>query len=171
VVDLADGGIDLAVRICQQVSESLIALPLAKIRLNLCASPAYLAKHGTPTTPDELKEHRCFYYLNHKEGQVWTLKKDGREYRIPISGTIRSNSGLMLRTAALAGCGIIREPYFSIGHDLRRGDLQAILGDYELETRSVYAVYPQAGRYSPKIRALVDYLKNTFDDPAVAALL
>lgn len=171
VVDLADGGIDLAVRICAQVSETLVALPLAKVRLNLCASPAYLAKHGTPATPEELKVHRCFYYLNHKEGQVWTLKKDGREYRIPISGTLRSNSGLMLRTAALAGCGIIREPYFSIGDDLRSGALQAVLNEYELEARRVYAVYPQAGRYSPRLRALVDYLKHIFDDPAVAELL
>ena len=171
VVDLAEGGIDLAVRICQQVPEVLIALPLAKIRFNLCASRSYLRQFGTPTTPDELKNHRCLYYLNHKEGQVWTLKKDLHEYRVPISGTIRTNSGLMLRAAALAGCGIIREPYFSIGHDLRSGDLQAVLSDYELEARTVFAVYPQSGRYSPKIRAFVDYLKNTFDDPAVAELL
>ncbi|HET6719625.1 MAG TPA: LysR family transcriptional regulator [Rhodocyclaceae bacterium] len=171
VVDLAAEGIDLAVRICQQVSDQLVALPLARIRFKLGASPAYLRQYGTPKTPDELKSHRCLYYLNHREGQAWTLKKDGREFRVPISGTLRTNSGAMLRTAALAGCGIIREPYFSIGHDLRAGDLQAVLDDYELETRSVYAVYPQAGRYSPKIRAFIDYLKQTFDDPSVAGLL
>ena len=94
------------------------------------------------------------------------------QYQREVAGQrVADANGAMLRTAALAGCGIIREPYFSIGHDLRAGDLQTVLDDYELETRSVYAVYPQAGRYSPRIRAFIDYLKHTFDDPSVATLL
>lgn len=170
-VDLAEDGIDVAVRICQQVPEMLVARPLARIRRVLCASPDYLARHGSPVTPDDLRNHRCLYYLNLAERQHWVFQKDGQEIRVPISGALRANSGEMLRIAAVAGGGIIMEPYFIVGEDLRAGRLVPLLPAYQLETRSVFAVFQHAGRYSAKTRTFVDYLCRTFEDPAVAALL
>lgn len=170
-VDLAEDGIDVAVRICPLVPEMLVARPLAGIRRVLCASPGYLAAHGTPTLPDQLKQHRCLYYLNHAARQHWVLTKAGRDYRVPVTGTMRANSGEMLRIAAVAGCGVILEPYFIVGEDLRAGRLVPLLPDYSVEPRTAYAIYQHAGRYSAKTRAFVDYLARVFAEPAVAALL
>lgn len=158
VVDLAGERVDLAIRICTAVHSGLIARPLTEIRKVLCASPAYLARHGTPTCPEDLRRHQCLLYTQTTEGDAWVLTRGGETLTLPLRGHLRTNNSEMLCQAAIDGHGILLEPSFICGNALRSGALQRILPDYEAVPRHVYAVFSGSSRQSGKIRAFVDYL-------------
>jgi DNA-binding transcriptional LysR family regulator len=164
IVDLAQDGIDLAVRITRNIPGMYVARRLAVIRVALCASPAYLARAGTPRTPDDLVRHNCIAYSNLASGNFWTLRKSGREHVVPVQGTCRSNNGDMNRVVALAGQGIICEPTFIVGDDLRAGRLVRLLPDYETIPNTAQAVFLPSGRNSARIRALLDFLVTVFEE-------
>lgn len=163
IVDLAQEGIDLAVRITRSISGMYVARRLAVIHTALCASPAYLERAGVPRNPDELSRHDCVCYSNLATGNSWILHKAGREFVVPVNGSFRSNNGDMNRIAALAGQGIICEPTFIVGDDLRAGRLVRLLPDYETLPSAAHAVFLPAGRNSARIRALLDFLATIFE--------
>ncbi|MCK9983698.1 MAG: hypothetical protein AzoDbin1_00170 [Azoarcus sp.] len=164
IVDLAQEGVDLAVRITRNVSGMYVARRLAVIRTALCASPEYLARAGVPEKPDELVRHSCLLYTNLASGNGWTLRRGEQEFVVPVNGTFRSNNGDMNRIAALAGRGIICEPTFIVGDDLRAGRLVRVLPDYETIPNLAHAVFLPAGRNTARIRALLDFLVALFED-------
>jgi DNA-binding transcriptional LysR family regulator len=108
LVDLAEEGWDLAIRIGRLRDSSMVARKLAPNRLVVCAAPSYLAKHGTPRTVADLAAHNCLGYTLTQQGSAaeWPFGVDG-EIRIQISGTLRANNGDALRAATLAGLGVI----------------------------------------------------------------
>lgn len=162
VVDLIDEGYDLAVRIGRLRDSSLIAKRLAPSRQVICASPAYLEKHGTPTRPEDLTNHNCLIYTNVPTAEQWQFR-DGTETRsVRVSGTLRANNGDLLRAAAIAGLGIVILPTFLCGDALSSGQLQCILLDHTTQEGNVYALYPQNRHLSPKVRAFVDFLAERF---------
>lgn len=163
IVDLAQDGIDVAVRISSSVSGMYVAKHLAIIRTALCASPDYLARAGMPRHPDDLARHNCLCYSNLATGNVWALHKSGEKFTVPVHGCLRSNNGDMNRLAALAGKGIICEPTFIVGDDLRAGRLVHILPEYASNTTAAQAVFLPAGRNSVRIRALLNYLSTIFE--------
>lgn len=166
IVDLAQDGIDLAVRICREVNSMYVARRLAPVHVVLCASPDYLARHGVPRHPDDLCHHNCLCYANLPTGNLWLLHKDGEDFSVAIHGTLRSNNGEMNRLAALAGRGLIREPTFIIGDDLRAGRLVRVLSEYMSPPVAAHAVYLPAGRSSARIRAVIDFLVGIFGEHA-----
>ncbi len=161
-VDLIDEGYDLAVRIGRLRDSSLIARRLAPARIALCASPAYLQKHGVPEAPDDLARHSCLIYTNVPTPDVWQFTVDGETRNVRISGPIRSNNGDLLREAALSGVGFIMSPTFLCGQALTRGELVSILHRHIPTELSVNAVYPQNRHLSPKVRVFVDFLVQRF---------
>lgn len=163
IVDLAQDGIDVAVRISSSVSGMYIAKRLAVIRTALCASPDYLARAGVPRHPDDLAKHNCLCYSNLATGNVWALHKSGEKFAVPVHGSLRSNNGDMNRLAALAGKGIICEPTFIVGNDLRAGRLVQVLPEYASNTTAAHAVFLPASRNSIRIRALLNHLSNIFE--------
>lgn len=165
-VDLVEEGIDVALRITQQItSPNLIARSLAPVRLVLCAAPAYLAKHGQPTTPEELRQHDCLIYAYASSGDTWNLYRDGERHAVPVRGSFRANNGDMLRLAALAGRGIVMQPTFLVGDDLRTGSLVPVLADYTPAQPTAYAVYLGGARRLARVKAFVEYISG-----AVAAM-
>lgn len=162
VVDLVEDGYDLAVRIGPLLDSSLVARPLAPQALHVCAAPAYLARHGMPQHPEALRQHRCLHYRYASGGGDWTFDKDGRTTVVRIAPAMRANNGDVLRTAALAGQGIILQPEFLVGDDLRAGRLQAVLADYSRPPITMMAVYPQRRLLSPKVRTFVEHLEAQF---------
>ncbi|MEN6585089.1 MAG: LysR substrate-binding domain-containing protein [Sulfuricella sp.] len=161
-VDLIEDGVDVAIRISGKLQTTLIAKRLTRIRMAICASPAYLEKMGTPQTPEELREHRCLTYDYATPGDSWHVLENGVEIAVPIRSYFRTNSGDMTRLAALAGQGIVLQPTFLIGDDLRSGALVRILADYDLPEYAAYAVYLGGAGRSARVGAFVDYFSAVF---------
>ena len=165
VVDLVEDGYDVAVRIGPLQDSSLVARPLAPQRLLVCASPDYLRRHGTPATPEDLKLHRCLHYAYASTGNEWHFEKDGQVRLLRVNAALRANNGDVLRTAALAGHGVILQPEFLVGEDVRAGRLTEILTDYTNTSIAMYAVYPHRRFLSPKVRSFVEHLEARFAAP------
>ncbi|MBK3774221.1 LysR family transcriptional regulator [Azospirillum brasilense] len=161
-VDLIDEGYDLAVRIGRLRDSSLIAKRLAPNRQVVCASPAYLEKHGKPQTPDELTNHNCLIYTNIPTAEQWQFRVNDAMRSVRVSGSLRTNNGDLLRESAIAGVGIIVLPTFLCGEALSKGQLQCLLLDYYMAESNVFAVYPQNRHLSPKVRVFVDFLAERF---------
>lgn len=168
VVDLVEDGFDVAVRIGPLLDSSLVARPLAPQQLLVCAAPSYLARHGTPRTPEELKQHRCLHYAYASTGNEWHFEKDGATHLVRVNAALRANNGDVLRTASLAGHGIILQPEFLVGDDVRAGRLVALLPDYAHTPISMYAIYPHRRFLSPKVRSFVEHLEDRFGAPPAA---
>lgn len=168
VVDMLEDGIDVALRIAHDLAPSLIARRLAPIRVIPCAAPAYLAAHGMPASPDELRRHECLSYNHAPGGDTWTFFRDGGETAVRIKPVFRSNHGDMILKMSLAGRGIALQPDFIIHDALRAGRLVRILPDYTLLERQLYAVYPGSSRRSGKIKVFVDYLAEKLATLAAA---
>ncbi|MGC2856822.1 LysR family transcriptional regulator [Novispirillum sp. DQ9] len=162
-VDLVEEGFDVAVRIGRLADSSLIARRLAPVRRLVVASPAYVAAHGAPETPEDLRHHACLHYTYLLRGDVWSLTgTDGRTVDVRVAGRLRANNGDVLRSALLAGLGIAYTPSFIVGRDVAEGRLVRLLPGWEDISAAVYAVHPHARLVPPKVRAFVDYLAQRF---------
>lgn len=162
-VDIVQEGFDLAIRIGQLADSSLRARRIAPVRRVLAASPAYLARAGTPATPDDLTSHACIRYAI--SGDTWELEREGAPgtaARIRTAGPLRVNNGDMIREAALEGLGIVNLPTFIIGEDMAKGRLVRVLPDWCASTIALHAVYPPGRALSAKVRLLIDHLAQSF---------
>jgi len=164
VVDIVDEGYDMAIRISRSGSASNVARKLATSRNLLCASPEYLRQRGTPTRPQELLEHDCIGYSYAASADEWQiLDADGHPHAVKVRCVMHTNNGDTARAAALGGLGIIWQPSFLVGADLRAGRLQRVLPDYHLPDIDVLAVYPSRRHLSAKVRVMIDFLVAAFD--------
>jgi DNA-binding transcriptional LysR family regulator len=161
-VDLVEEGFDLALRIAPMGDSTLVARQLAEIKIIVCAAPSYLAEHGTPQHPDDLKQHSCLNYTYSSSGNVWDFVKDGQTHLVSVEGSFRANNGDVIRTAALAGHGLIMQPDFIIGADLAAGRLVPVLPEYNVPSIGLYAVYPHRRFLSAKVRSFVEHLEQRF---------
>jgi DNA-binding transcriptional LysR family regulator len=164
VVDLVEEGWDVAVRIGRIQDQTMIARKLARCRILIAGSPAYLAERGTPRTVADLAAHNCLAYtLSSALGpRRWLFGSDGT-ISVPIQGNLQASNGDALVVAALAGQGLIYEPTFLVGDDLRAGRLVALALDHPpIELPGVFAVYPSNRRPPAKVRAFVDFLVRRF---------
>jgi DNA-binding transcriptional LysR family regulator len=164
VVDLVEEGWDVAVRIGRIQDQTMIARKLARCRILIAGSPAYLAERGTPRTVADLAAHNCLAYtLSSALGpRRWLFGSDGT-ISVSIQGNLQASNGDALVVAALAGQGLIYEPTFLVGDDLRAGRLVALALDHPpIELPGVFAVYPSNRRPPAKVRAFVDFLVRRF---------
>jgi len=170
-VDIVDEGIDLAVRIGNIGSQALIGRRIGTMALVVCASPAYLARHGTPATPEELVRHACLTYEYSPVPNVWRFDDaQGVEHSVKIAGPAHSNNGRMLVGLAVAGLGVACEPDFIVAPEIRSGRLVLLLPAYRQPSSDIYAVYPSRRHLSAKVRAFVDFLAERFAGNAEWAL-
>lgn len=164
-VNLVEERIDLAVRITNSLDDQFVARRLAVCRSVLCASPAYLRRHGRPSTPADLKAHDCITHTFGNRGE-YRLRRDGQVATVAVSGSMRSNETAVLRTAALAGAGIAMLPTYYVLDDLARGALVRLLPDHEPEPLGIHAVYLSRQHQPQALRLLVDHLARTFQGDA-----
>ena len=160
-VNLVEERIDLAVRISRQLDDALVARRLAVCRSVLCASPAYLAAHGSPQVPDELRAHRCIThaYVGRSE---FRLQRDGQTVSVPVGGALLSNETVVTRQAALAGAGIALLPTYLVSGDLAQARLLRVLPEYEPETLGIHAVYLSRQHQPQLLRVMIDFLAERF---------
>ena len=163
-IDLIEEGVDVAIRITRTPDESLAARLLARVRLVVCASPTYLARHGTPTRVAQLAEHEVVAYTYAPTGDVWHFDTPDGPQEVNTHTRLRVNNGDTGRAAALAHQGIIRMPYFVVADDLARGSLVPLLTDTTTAEVGVFAVYPARRQMSARVRALVEFLAEAFAD-------
>jgi len=163
VVDLVEEGFDLAIRIGAPGADNLVARKLGETRLVPCASPQYLASHGTPRTPEELAGHNCFTYEYVSPRHVWRFRdRAGAEHAVRVSGRLHSNNGDLLAEVAAHGTGIVFEPAFIVGHEVRAGRLVPLLQEFVPPPVPIYALYPSRKHLSAKVRRFVEFLSERF---------
>jgi DNA-binding transcriptional LysR family regulator len=169
IVDLVEEGYDLAVRITNLPSSQLVSRQLASSRMVLCASPEYIARHGAPAHPDDLTAHRVISYSYWSTRDEWSFSGPDGEVRVRTQPRIHANNGDTCRAAALDHQGIILQPDFLVGDDLRQGTLVELLPDYASLTIGIHAVYPSRKYLPIKTRRMVDFLVTAFATPSWAA--
>jgi DNA-binding transcriptional LysR family regulator len=160
VVDLVEEGFDLAVRIARLPNSSLVSRKLASTRMVLCASPGYLKRHGKPKHPSELTEHAVLSYTLLATGDQWDFDGPQGKVSVTVTPVMRSNSGDTCIAAARKNKGVIFQPSFMVGADLRSGALVELMPKYRSLEFGIYAVYPTRQHVSPKVRAMIDFLSN-----------
>ncbi|MYM67269.1 LysR family transcriptional regulator [Pseudoduganella sp. FT55W] len=159
VVDIVEEGYDMAVRISRAGSAANVARKLATSRNVLCASPDYIQQHGMPLTPADLLQHACIGYSYAATADEWQmLDASGQPHAVKVNYTMRTNNGDTAVAAALGGLGVIWQPTFLVGADLRAGRLQRVLPDYHMPDMDVLAVYPSRRHLSAKVRVMIDFL-------------
>ena len=163
IVDLVEEGFDLAIRIGAPGTENIVARKVGETRLLPCAAPSYLAAHGAPQVPEDLARHNCFTYEYVAPRNVWRFRDaHGAERPVRVSGNLHSNNGDLLAEAAARGAGVVFEPAFIAGPDVRAGRLVPLLQDFEPPATPIYAVYPSRKHLSAKVRIFVDFLVERF---------
>jgi len=161
-VDLIEEGYDLAVRMSLELPPAYVARHLCVIRVVVCASPEYLQKHGTPGTPADLVTHSCLTVVSGGFENRWSFDGADGPQVVQVHGNYRSDSGDLLRSAALAGQGIVYLPTFIVGEELARGELVPILRDWRLPQLDAKVVYPSRRFVSAKVRAFTEFLQREF---------
>jgi len=165
VVDLVEEGYDLAIRISRVPANAYAARKLATSQNIVCAAPAYLRKHGKPKTPADLLAHACIGYRYSATADEWNfLDRQGRAHAVKVPCVMHTNNGDTARAAALGGAGIIWQPKFLIGDDLRTGRLVGLLPDYRMPDIDILALYPSRRHLSAKVRVMIDFLADAFKD-------
>src|SRR5256714_3531270 len=163
VVDLVEEGLDLAIRIGAPVADNLVARKLGETRMVPCASPGYLAKHAAPKTPEDLAHHNCFTYEYVSPRHVWRFRdRSGAERAVRVAGRLHSNNGDLLAEVAARGTGIVFEPAFIVGPEVRAGRLVPLLQDFVPPPVPIYALYPSRKHLSAKVRRFVEFLIERF---------
>ena len=166
IVDMLDEGIDVAVRVAQQMDSRLVVRRLAANRRVICAAPAYLDRHGVPETPADLRDHVCLGITAHGGLNIWEFDGPNRRRTMRIRSRIEADSTEALRGLAIAGVGIIRMSEILVGPDIREGRLTALLTGYNHpEGAPISVVYPSRRLLSPSVRAFVDFLVEQFATP------
>lgn len=164
LVDLADEGWDLAIRIGNLSNSSLIARRIAPCRIILCAAPSYIKARGKPRTVSSLADHNCLGYTLSQRQPVdrWAFGPRG-EVSVQVAGNLRANNGDALLAAAIAGQGVIHQPSFIVADDLRAGRLVALnLDQPAIDLAGIYAVYLPDRYPAAKVRALIDFIASRF---------
>jgi DNA-binding transcriptional LysR family regulator len=169
VVDLVEEGFDLAVRIApagQLASSTLVARRIATDRMLLCASPGYLRGAPPLDAPADLLGHAVMAYAWWSGGDTWPFTApDGTPAEVTVRPRLRTNSGDTCRAAALADQGVIWQPAFLVGPDVRAGRLVALLSGWHSPELEIFAIYPSRAHLSGKVRAMVDFLAAAFEQP------
>jgi DNA-binding transcriptional LysR family regulator len=162
-VNLVEARIDLALRITNQLDPNLIARQLAVCRSVVCATPAYLARHGTPQRPEDLAQHNCLSYAYFGRS-IWEFSRAGEPHAVAVSGNLSANESMVLLEAVLADIGISLQPRYSVGAYLRSGALVQLLPDYEPQQLGIHALYGTRRQMPPALRALLDFLIQRLAD-------
>lgn len=162
LVDLSYEAVDAVIHIGHVSDERFVTHRLCNLSFAAFASPAYLALHGTPTSPNELDQHQCLAYLLPISGEhrEWQFVKDGQNFSKSVSGALNINNAESLLEAAIAGAGIVMVSDFIAGDALRSGTLIRILSDYVVAGPEVSVVYLPRGTLAAKVRVFIEFLNE-----------
>ncbi|MDP9836173.1 DNA-binding transcriptional LysR family regulator [Neorhizobium huautlense] len=161
--DIVAEGYDAGVRLGEVIAQDMIAVPVSGDQRQLAvASPAYLARFGTPTHPRELADHRCIGWRvgPHIAPYRWEFEEDGKEFAVAVADTITTTDMALMVSLAVSGAGISFGMEDSFREPMSRGELVPVLEEFCPWFPGFYLYYPSRKNMAPKLRALVDYLRK-----------
>lgn len=158
-IDLIDAGFDLAIRFGELPDNRINARRIMSNRRFMCASPAYLEKHGAPATLNDLANHRCIVHRQNDDAYgVWRFLLDGRTEIVKVHGALSSNDGDIVLGWALDGQGIVIRSEWDLAKYLESGRLRRVLPDFALPSADLYVYYPSKQNLPARIRAFINFL-------------
>ncbi|WP_288386143.1 LysR family transcriptional regulator [uncultured Acinetobacter sp.] len=160
-VDFIDDGVDLAIRITDHPPGGLMGRRLIEINHLLCATPQYLAEHGTPGQPQDLKQHSCIYLGEQPSDSKWKFQQGSKTITVQVSGRYSANHTGIRLDAALKHIGIASLPYFVARHALQDGRLIQVLPDWYFKTYysgDAWLLYPPTRHLPPKLSVFIQFL-------------
>jgi DNA-binding transcriptional LysR family regulator len=162
-VDLVEEGFDVGIMVARHMrSASIVTRRLTTGYMTVCATPAYLQQHGTPTRPEDLLKHPCLSRPAEQGGDEKVFTGPQGEVRVRPTNAIAANNTEMLRQFALLGMGVAILPSYLIGRDLASGRLVPLLGDYRLPQIEITIAYPSRLHLPAKVRTFIDHLVAHF---------
>ncbi len=156
VVNLVDEGLDVGIRIGALPDSSLRAIRVGQVRRVVCASPAYLDKHGAPATPADLARHPVIAATSVSAGSEWTFAKGKERIGVRLSPRILVNTNDGALEAAKSGCGLTRLISYQVASELAAGTLRTVLTDFEDASLPVHVIHREGRHGSAKVRSFVD---------------
>ncbi|MES2972481.1 MAG: LysR family transcriptional regulator [Pseudomonadota bacterium] len=161
---LTEDAFDVCVRFGEPPEARIIARKLAPNRRLLCATPAYLAKHGTPKAPADLARHTCICIRQGDDAYgVWRLSSGRQSEAVKVRGALSTSDGEIAVNWALEGHGILMRAEWDIARYLRSGRLVRVLENWQTPPADIYAVYPQRHQTSARVGAFVQFLCKEFE--------
>lgn len=157
-VNLVEEGFDLVLRAGQLEDSTLISRKLSTVRLKLVASPGYLKSNGWPSSPGDLRNHRCIIDTIPSYGDRWPIGDGASARHLQGHRTLRVNSGEIARDMAIAGLGITLLPDFIVEEAVRESRLATLMDEIIPYEAGIFAVYPQSQYVSTNVRNLIDFL-------------
>jgi DNA-binding transcriptional LysR family regulator len=161
-VDLIGEGFDAALRIARLPDSSLIARRLCAMPRHTVAAPSYLKRHGRPTHPMHLAQHKCFSYA-YLSTNIWHFTNAaGEQASVRPAGPLRANNGEAVMPALIAGLGIADLPDFIVGEAIASGEVEVILKGWRQPEAAVHLVTPPGGPRPARVEVLADFLIRHF---------
>lgn len=163
-VDLIQEGVDCVVRGGALHDESLVARKIAELENITCAAPDYLARHGRPTTHEDLDDHVFVNYFSGQTGKMFSndFEKGGTKRMVKGKHMVAVNDSEAYIAGGLAGLGLIQMPRFAIQHYLDAGQLAPVMAQYSAGLTPIYVLYPPNRHLSAKVRAFSDWVATLF---------
>lgn len=159
VVDLYLERADVAIRVGRMPDSNLTARKLGETRRRIVASPSYLARHGVPSTPEQLSSHNCLGFNFRRANPVWPIREGGRIVERTVKGSLLANNAETLRRMALAGVGIARVADYHLREHIARGELVELLADSALAASDeVHLVFRGSQLLPARVRAFIDFV-------------
>lgn len=162
ILDVVAGGYDVMLRIGRLKDSTLVARKLASERLVIVGSPEYLARHGEPTTPEQLVDHECLHYSLIPRADEWRFRRGGRPIPLHTRGRFTSASGRTLVDAALAGVGLLVIPSSGVEEEVRTGRLKLVLEGARRAELGIYALTAHRTHAPSRVTAFLQLLTARF---------
>lgn len=156
VVNLLDEGLDVGIRIGRLPDSSLRAIRVGQVRRVVCASPAYLKKHGVPRTPADLAGHQIISATAVTAGTEWTFARGREKTGVRVEPRILVNTNDGAIAAAMDGCGLTRLISYQVAGELAAGTLKAVLAEHEEAPLPIHVIHREGRHGSAKVRSFVD---------------
>ncbi|MBE5255532.1 LysR family transcriptional regulator [Serratia marcescens] len=160
-MDLIDDRVDLALRITDRPSPGLIGRQLMRIDHLLCATPHYLAQHGTPQHPHDLAAHSCIYLGETPSDAQWKFRRSGKTVTVNVRGRYAANHTGVRLDAVKRHIGIGSLPYFTARQALDDGETVQVLPEWDFLSSyhgGLWLLYAPNQYLPPKLRVFIDYL-------------
>ena len=158
-LDVIDDGLDVALRIGLPADSSVIAKKILSAKRIVCASPAYLKKHGVPEKPGDLLEHDCIRLVRGRPVMdTWIFQDQGKRFEVIVNGTLSTTSGEVVHDWVRAGKGIALKAAWDLQPELAAGAIVQCLSEFGCDEIDLFAICANRQHLSPRIRAFLDFV-------------
>jgi DNA-binding transcriptional LysR family regulator len=162
-VDLVEDNIDVALRVGPLADPGFAARKISGLTQIVCASPAYLAKHGTPLHPHDLVRHACLTLSHVPNTRLWSFEVGGETLEVEVRGPVAADSAHMLLKLAVSGTGIIRFGDIIVADAIRSGRLVALMESFQQsDSFPLWAIFQRRRQRTPRVKVFLDFLMERF---------